>query len=137
MTGFDISENISNILKMFLGLIIKVMILDVDLILVEVIYRNFHSVTNRILLSGEYEKEGIKNKMLQVKWFRHRTIDLFERNASSLKKKKPKCYYTLHLERKFEVDKLNTRNIKGILHKDNSTQFLNSRIQSLSSIRLD
>lgn len=56
---FDISENISNILKMFLGLIIKVMILDVDLILVEVIYRNFHSVTNRILLS-EYEKEGIK-----------------------------------------------------------------------------
>lgn len=57
---FDISENISNILKMFLGLIIKVMILDVDLILVEVIYRNFHSVTNRILLSGEYEKEGIK-----------------------------------------------------------------------------
>lgn len=34
------------------------MILDVDLIL-EVIYRNFHSVTNRILLS-EYEKEGIK-----------------------------------------------------------------------------
>lgn len=40
---FDISENISNILKMFLGLIIKVMILDVDLILVEVIYRNFHS----------------------------------------------------------------------------------------------
>lgn len=57
---FDISENISNILKKFLGLIIKVMILDVDLILVEVIYRNFHSVTNRILLSGEYEKEGIK-----------------------------------------------------------------------------
>lgn len=57
---FDISENISNILKMFLGLIIKMMILDVDLILVEVIYRNFHSVTNRILLSGEYEKEGIK-----------------------------------------------------------------------------
>lgn len=57
---FDISENISNILKMFLGLIIKVMILDVDLILVEVIYQNFHSVTNRILLSGEYEKEGIK-----------------------------------------------------------------------------
>lgn len=57
---FDISENISNILKMFLGLIIKVMILDVDLILVEVIYRNFHSVTNRILLSGEYEKEEIK-----------------------------------------------------------------------------
>lgn len=57
---FDISENISNILKMFLDLIIKVMILDVDLILVEVIYRNFHSVTNRILLSGEYEKEGIK-----------------------------------------------------------------------------
>lgn len=57
---FDISENISNILKMFLGLIIKVMILDVNLILVEVIYRNFHSVTNRILLSGEYEKEGIK-----------------------------------------------------------------------------
>lgn len=57
---FDISENISNILKMFLGLIIKVMILDVDLILVEVIYRNFHSVTNRILLSGEYEKKGIK-----------------------------------------------------------------------------
>lgn len=57
---FDISENIGNILKMFLGLIIKVMILDVDLILVEVIYRNFHSVTNRILLSGEYEKEGIK-----------------------------------------------------------------------------
>lgn len=57
---FDISENISNILKMFLGLIIKVMILDVDLILVEVIYRNFHSVTNKILLSGEYEKEGIK-----------------------------------------------------------------------------
>lgn len=57
---FDISENISNILKMFLGLIIKVMILDVDLILVEVIYRNFHSVTNRILLSGEYKKEGIK-----------------------------------------------------------------------------
>lgn len=57
---FDISENISNILKMFLGLIIKVMILDVDLILVEVIYRNFHSVTNRILLSGEYENEGIK-----------------------------------------------------------------------------
>lgn len=57
---FDISENTNNILKMFLGLIIKVMILDVDLILVEVIYRNFHSVTNRILLSGEYEKEGIK-----------------------------------------------------------------------------
>lgn len=57
---FDISENINNILKMFLGLIIKVMILDVDLILVEVIYRNFHSVTNRILLSGEYENEGIK-----------------------------------------------------------------------------
>lgn len=57
---FDISENIRNILKMFLSLIIKVMILDVDLILVEVIYRNFHSVTNRILLSGEYEKEGIK-----------------------------------------------------------------------------
>lgn len=57
---FDISENISNILKMFLGLIIKVMILDVDLILVEVIYRNFHSVTNRILLSVSTKKKELR-----------------------------------------------------------------------------
>lgn len=42
------------------------MILDVDLIL-EVIYRIFHSVTNRILLSDEYEKEAIKVITLKKK----------------------------------------------------------------------
>lgn len=42
------------------------MTLDVDLIL-EVIYRIFHSATNRILLSDEYKKEAIKVITLKKK----------------------------------------------------------------------